>query len=206
MKSFIKLTVFVIILSASSSALSQNENLFNGNLKLTEKRFSLFETGNKSNYLKDKINTGSLKKVKIVELSFGAGAAFRYNFAVTEFLLSTNLGFKLSKHFALVNGAEFVFWKIPKRDYYYNEDEEIKLYTGLYIAPSYYLQIKKFIFYAGGGVCGWLPVFLPTLHLFVMTSAGYHFTDDVLLKLSARLPVYGEGGGLTGAVMYSFLF
>lgn len=168
-------------------------------LTLTEKRFSLSHTNpvRNSTSLKEKIKDRTVIKRSVVDFSLGAGAAFHYNFAVAEFLLSANLGFKLSRHFALVNGVEFVFW---------NNSINRRMHTGLYIAPSYYLPVKKFIFYAGGGVCGWLPDFLPTLNLFLMTSTGYHISESMLLKLSVRVPVYGEGMDLTGAVMYSFLF
>ncbi len=168
-------------------------------LGLIEKRFSLHHTSpvRNSSRLKEKIKNGTATKRSVVDFSLGAGAAFHYNFAVAEFLLSANLGFKFSKHFALVNGVEFVFW---------NNSINRRIHTGLYIAPSYYLPVKRFIFYAGGGVCGWLPDFLPTLNLFLMTSTGFHISESMLLKLSVRVPVYGEGMDLTGAVMYSFLF
>jgi hypothetical protein len=61
--------------------------------------------------LKETIKNSSLKKEHKVEFSLGGGAFFRYDFAYSEFLLGTSIGFKLSKHFALVSGAEFTLLK-----------------------------------------------------------------------------------------------
>jgi len=143
------------------------------------------------------------------QFSLGGGVRFYNHFNQAEPIVNTDLGFRLSKHFVLLNGAEFSIHKYHSYEFPEFGVEKTQIFASLFIAPSFFLQTNKLMLYAGGGPGYTIPAGPYGLHIFILCRAGYKITKGTSINLSVKAPWYigeKEIEGLSASAMYTFVF